>query len=31
VRSECNRGKLDDPISINNVKRFVADYVMENG
>jgi NADPH-dependent glutamate synthase beta subunit-like oxidoreductase/2,4-dienoyl-CoA reductase-like NADH-dependent reductase (Old Yellow Enzyme family) len=28
---ECNRGKLDDPISINGVKRFVADYVMENG
>jgi NADPH-dependent glutamate synthase beta subunit-like oxidoreductase/2,4-dienoyl-CoA reductase-like NADH-dependent reductase (Old Yellow Enzyme family) len=29
--AECNRGKLDDPISINNIKRFVADYVMENG
>jgi NADPH-dependent glutamate synthase beta subunit-like oxidoreductase/2,4-dienoyl-CoA reductase-like NADH-dependent reductase (Old Yellow Enzyme family) len=28
---ECNRGKLDDPIAINNIKRFVADYVMENG
>jgi NADPH-dependent glutamate synthase beta subunit-like oxidoreductase len=28
---ECNRGKLDDPISINNIKRFVADYVMEKG
>jgi NADPH-dependent glutamate synthase beta subunit-like oxidoreductase/2,4-dienoyl-CoA reductase-like NADH-dependent reductase (Old Yellow Enzyme family) len=28
---ECNRSKLDDPISINNIKRFVADYVMENG
>ncbi len=28
---ECNRGKLDDPIAINNVKRFVADYVMEKG
>ena len=29
--AECNRGKLDDPIAINNVKRFVADYVMEKG
>jgi NADPH-dependent glutamate synthase beta subunit-like oxidoreductase/2,4-dienoyl-CoA reductase-like NADH-dependent reductase (Old Yellow Enzyme family) len=29
--AECNRGKLDDPISINNIKRFIADYVMENG
>jgi len=29
--AECNRGKLDDPISINNIKRYVADYVMENG
>jgi NADPH-dependent glutamate synthase beta subunit-like oxidoreductase/2,4-dienoyl-CoA reductase-like NADH-dependent reductase (Old Yellow Enzyme family) len=28
---ECNRGKLDDPIAINNVKRFAADHVMENG
>jgi NADH-quinone oxidoreductase subunit F len=28
---ECNRGKLDDPIGINNIKRFVADYVMEKG
>ncbi len=28
---ECNRGKLDDPISINGVKRFVSDYVMEHG
>ncbi|HTY82022.1 MAG TPA: FAD-dependent oxidoreductase [Dehalococcoidales bacterium] len=28
---ECNRGKLDDPISINGVKRFVADHVMKNG
>jgi NADPH-dependent glutamate synthase beta subunit-like oxidoreductase/2,4-dienoyl-CoA reductase-like NADH-dependent reductase (Old Yellow Enzyme family) len=28
---ECNRGKLDDPIAINNVKRFVADHVMNNG
>jgi NADPH-dependent glutamate synthase beta subunit-like oxidoreductase/2,4-dienoyl-CoA reductase-like NADH-dependent reductase (Old Yellow Enzyme family) len=28
---ECNRGKLDDPISINNIKRFVADTVMAEG
>jgi NADPH-dependent glutamate synthase beta subunit-like oxidoreductase/2,4-dienoyl-CoA reductase-like NADH-dependent reductase (Old Yellow Enzyme family) len=28
---ECNRGKLDDPIAINNIKRFVADSVMETG
>jgi NADPH-dependent glutamate synthase beta subunit-like oxidoreductase/2,4-dienoyl-CoA reductase-like NADH-dependent reductase (Old Yellow Enzyme family) len=29
--AECNRGKLDDPIAINSIKRYVADYVMENG
>ncbi len=29
--AECNRGKLDDPIGINNIKRYVADWVMENG
>jgi NADPH-dependent glutamate synthase beta subunit-like oxidoreductase/2,4-dienoyl-CoA reductase-like NADH-dependent reductase (Old Yellow Enzyme family) len=29
--TECNRGKLDDPIGINNIKRFVADHVMANG
>jgi len=28
---ECNRGKLDDPLAINNTKRFVADWVMKNG
>ena len=29
---ECNRAKLEDEaISINGVKRFVADYVMEKG
>jgi NADPH-dependent glutamate synthase beta subunit-like oxidoreductase/2,4-dienoyl-CoA reductase-like NADH-dependent reductase (Old Yellow Enzyme family) len=28
---ECNRGKLDDPIGINNIKRYAADYVMEHG
>src|SRR4030042_583012 len=29
--TECNRGKLDNPLAINNTKRFVADWVMENG
>jgi NADH-quinone oxidoreductase subunit F len=29
--TECNRGKLDDPIAINNTKRFIADYAMKNG
>jgi NADPH-dependent glutamate synthase beta subunit-like oxidoreductase len=29
--AECNRGELDDPISINNIKRFVADTVMAEG
>jgi NADH-quinone oxidoreductase subunit F len=30
--AECNRGKLeDDPISINGIKRYVADHVMEKG
>ncbi len=28
---ECNRGKLDEPISINGIKRYVSDYVMEKG
>jgi NADH-quinone oxidoreductase subunit F len=28
---ECNRGKQDDPIAINSVKRYIADWVMENG
>jgi NADPH-dependent glutamate synthase beta subunit-like oxidoreductase/2,4-dienoyl-CoA reductase-like NADH-dependent reductase (Old Yellow Enzyme family) len=27
----CNRGKFDDPISINGIKRYVADYAMKNG
>jgi heterodisulfide reductase subunit A len=26
--SECERGKLDEPIAINAIKRFVADYVL---
>jgi NADPH-dependent glutamate synthase beta subunit-like oxidoreductase/2,4-dienoyl-CoA reductase-like NADH-dependent reductase (Old Yellow Enzyme family) len=29
--AECNRGKLDDPIAINNIKRFIADTVMKEG
>ncbi len=29
--AECNRGKLDAPIAINNIKRFVADTVMADG
>ena len=29
--TECNRGKLDDPIAINSTKRFIADWVMKNG
>ncbi len=29
--AECNRGKLDDPIAINDIKRFVADSVMADG
>jgi NADPH-dependent glutamate synthase beta subunit-like oxidoreductase/2,4-dienoyl-CoA reductase-like NADH-dependent reductase (Old Yellow Enzyme family) len=28
---ECNRGKLDDPIAINNIKRYIADTVMKEG
>jgi NADPH-dependent glutamate synthase beta subunit-like oxidoreductase len=28
---ECNRGKLDDPISINNIKRYIADTVIADG
>jgi NADPH-dependent glutamate synthase beta subunit-like oxidoreductase/2,4-dienoyl-CoA reductase-like NADH-dependent reductase (Old Yellow Enzyme family) len=27
----CNRGQLDQPIAINDLKRFVADYEMSNG
>ncbi|MHA1269251.1 MAG: FAD-dependent oxidoreductase [Candidatus Helarchaeota archaeon] len=27
---ECNRGKVDEPINICGLKRFVADYVREN-
>src|ERR1035437_956475 len=25
--TDCNRGKIDDPIAINEIKRFAADYV----
>ncbi|MCK4274638.1 MAG: FAD-dependent oxidoreductase, partial [Dehalococcoidales bacterium] len=28
---ECNRGKLDDPIAINDIKRYVADSAMNEG
>jgi NADPH-dependent glutamate synthase beta subunit-like oxidoreductase/CO/xanthine dehydrogenase FAD-binding subunit len=28
--SECNRGELDEPISIKGIERFVGDYVLEN-
>ncbi|WP_418655003.1 NADH-quinone oxidoreductase subunit NuoF [Anoxybacter fermentans] len=27
---KCNRGKMDDPIAIRSLKRFVTDYVLEN-
>ena len=27
---KCNRGKLDEPLAIREVKRFVADYAYEN-
>lgn len=29
--SECRRGIEDDPVSINQLKRFVADYEMNSG
>ncbi len=29
--TECNRGELDDPIAINDIKRYIADYVMKEG
>ncbi len=28
--TECERGKLDDPIAINAIKRFVADYARDH-
>jgi len=28
---ECNRGELDDPIGINNIKRYIADTAMKDG
>ena len=28
---ECNRGKLDDPIAINDIKRYIADSAMNEG
>jgi NADPH-dependent glutamate synthase beta subunit-like oxidoreductase len=27
----CNRNKLDEPIAINDIKRFVGDYELRNG
>ncbi len=29
--TECNRKELDQPIAINDLKRFIADYELENG
>ncbi len=29
--SECERGKVDEPISIRFLKRFMADYALKNG
>jgi heterodisulfide reductase subunit A len=29
--AECERGKVDEPISIRFLKRFMADYEMKNG
>jgi NADPH-dependent glutamate synthase beta subunit-like oxidoreductase/CO/xanthine dehydrogenase FAD-binding subunit len=28
--SECNRGNLDEPISIRCIERFMGDYILEN-
>ena len=29
--TDCNRAKIDDPIAINAIKRFSADYIAKNG
>ncbi len=29
--TDCKRGKLDEPLAINHLKRFVADYEFSNG
>ncbi|HXY74677.1 MAG TPA: FAD-dependent oxidoreductase [Dehalococcoidales bacterium] len=29
--AECERGKVDEPISIRNLKRFMADWELKNG
>lgn len=29
--SRCNRNEVDEPIAINNIKRFVSDYVYQEG
>jgi NADPH-dependent glutamate synthase beta subunit-like oxidoreductase len=28
--SDCNRGHLDEPMSIRSVERFIGDYILEN-
>ncbi|GAG52219.1 unnamed protein product, partial [marine sediment metagenome] len=28
--TKCKRGEIDDPIAINDLKRFVSDYVIKN-
>ncbi len=28
--SKCNRGELDEPISVRSIERFLGDYVVEN-
>ncbi len=28
--SKCNRGEIDEPVAINNIKRFTADWVRKN-
>jgi len=29
--SKCNRAQIDEPLAINDLKRFVADYALEQG
>jgi heterodisulfide reductase subunit A-like polyferredoxin len=29
--SACNRSEVDEPVAINHLKRFAADYVLKNG
>ena len=28
--SQCNRGELDESVSINSIERFVGDYILDN-